>query len=157
MFVKLDGLLFLLCGFVCNFVLCCVVFFIGMVLLDFVVFMFEYSEICVVNECCVQNYIKGVYVVVMLLLVEMVIGMVVGMNVCDDCLLLCKLLQVNFKCCVIGGLVVKVYLMVVQCYVMFSEIKGEVIVVVIVIDEVGIELIECEFVWVWVFKEKFQV
>ncbi|MDG0864845.1 DUF4442 domain-containing protein [Pelomonas aquatica] len=153
---KLDGLPGPLRGAARNFALRRAVPFTGTAALDFVALTPERSEIRVANRRPVQNHIKGVHAAAMSLLAETATGMVVGMNVRDDCLPLCKSLQVNFRKRATGGLVARAHLTEAQRASMASETKGEVRVAVTVIDEAGIEPIECEFVWAWVPKEKPQ-
>ncbi len=54
-------------------------------------------EVAVANQRRVQNHIHGVHAAAMTLLAETATGMVVGMNVRDDCLPLAKELRVAFK------------------------------------------------------------
>jgi hypothetical protein len=82
--------------------------------------------------------------------------MVVGMNVRDDCLPLCKSLNVAFKKRATGALRAEAHLTAEQRALLARETKGEVKVAVTVTDEAGIEPIQCEFVWAWVPKEKPQ-
>ena len=90
----------------------------------------------------------------MTLVAETATGMVVGMNVRDDCLPLCKSLQVAFRKRATGALKAEARLSPEQRALMAREVKGEVRVPVTVTDEAGIEPIECEFVWAWIPKEK---
>ena len=151
---KLDGLPGPLRGVARNLALRRAVPFTGTAGLDFVTLTPERSEIRVANRKPVQNHIKGVHAAAMSLLAETATGMVVGMNVRDDCLPLCKSLQVNFKRRATGGLVAKAHLTAAQRFAMANETKGEVTVAVTVTDEAGVEPIQCEFVWAWVPKEK---
>ena len=114
----------------------------------------ERVEIAVANERRVQNHIGGVHAAAMTLLAETATGMVVGMNVRDDCLPLCKSLGVAFKKRATGALVAKAQLSEEQRALMARETKGEVRVPVTVLDEAGVEPIECEFVWAWIPKVK---
>lgn len=150
---KLDGLPAPLRGAARNFALRRAVPFTGTAGLDFVALTPERSEIRVANQRRVQNHIKGVHAAAMALVAETATGMVVGMNVRDDCLPLCKSLQVNFKKRATGGLTATAHLTAAQRASMASDTKGEVTVAVTVTDEAGIEPIECEFVWAWVPKE----
>jgi acyl-coenzyme A thioesterase PaaI-like protein len=113
----------------------------------------ERSEIHVANQRRVQNHIQGVHAAAMSLLAETATGMVVGMNVRDDCLPLCKSLQVKFKKRATGALTAVAHLTDAQRASMARDAKGEVLVAVTVTDEAGIEPIECEFVWAWIPKE----
>jgi acyl-coenzyme A thioesterase PaaI-like protein len=153
---RLDGLPGPLRGVARNLALRRAVPFTGTAGLDFVTLTPERSEIRVANRKPVQNHIKGVHAAAMSLLAETATGMVVGMNVRDDCLPLCKSLQVNFKRRATGGLVAKAHLTAAQRFAMANDTKGEVTVAVTVTDEAGVEPIQCEFVWAWVPKEKPQ-
>ena len=153
---KLDGLPGPLRGVARNLALRRAVPFTGTAGLDFAVLTPERSEIRVANQRRVQNHIQGVHAAAMALLAETATGMVVGMNVRDDCLPLCKSLQVNFRKRATGSLVARAHLTESQRATMARDSKGEVTVAVTVTDEAGIEPIECEFVWAWVPKEKRQ-
>jgi acyl-coenzyme A thioesterase PaaI-like protein len=150
---KLDGLPAPLRGPARNFALRRAVPFTGTAGLDFVALTPERSEIRIANQRRVQNHIRGVHAAAMSLLAETATGMVVGMNVRDDCLPLCKAMQVNFRKRATGGLTARAHLTEAQRASMASQAKGEVRVAVTVTDEAGIEPIECEFVWAWVPKE----
>ena len=64
--------------------------FTGTAGLEFAVVTVDQSEIRVANKKQVHNHIGGVHAAAMALLAETASGMVVGMNVRDDCLPLCK-------------------------------------------------------------------
>ena len=153
---KLDGLPAPLRAAARNFALRRAVPFTGTAALDFVALTPERSEIRVANRRRVQNHIAGVHAAAMALVAETATGMVVGMNVRDDCLPLCKSLHVDFRKRATGGLVARAQLTEAQRATMARETKGEVRVAVTVTDEAGLEPIECEFVWAWVPKEKPQ-
>ena len=87
------------------------------------------------------------------LVAESATGMVVGMNVRDDCLPLCKTMKVKFKRRAQGSLTATASLEPQQRQLMRETDKGEVIVAVQVTDEAGEQPIECEFVWAWVPKK----
>ena len=57
----------------------------------------ERVEIAVANVRRVQNHIQGVHAAAMALLAETATGMVVGMNVRDDCLPLAKTMRIDTK------------------------------------------------------------
>ena len=153
---KLDGLPAPLRSAARNFALRRAVPLTGTAGLDFVALTPERSEIRIANERRVQNHIKGVHAAAMTLVAETATGMVVGMNVRDDCLPLCKSLQVAFKKRATGALRAEAHLTAEQRALLARETKGEVTVAVQVTDEAGIEPIQCEFVWAWVPKEKPQ-
>jgi acyl-coenzyme A thioesterase PaaI-like protein len=114
----------------------------------------ERSEVRIANKKPVQNHIGGVHAAAMTLLAETATGMLVGMNVRDDCLPLCKGLRVRFRKRSSGGLVAVATLSNEQRDVLQTEPKGEVNVTVTVTDDAGEQPIECEFVWAWIPKDK---
>jgi acyl-coenzyme A thioesterase PaaI-like protein len=107
-------------------------------------------EITVANQRRVQNHIHGVHAAAMTLLAETATGMVVGMNVRDDCLPLAKELKVAFKKRAQGALRAVATLTDAQRAAMLQTDKGEVTVAVQVTDESGAQPIECEFIWAWI-------
>ena len=126
--------------------------FTGTAKLDFVRLDEQVAEIAIANRRPVQNHIGGVHAAAMGLLAETATGMVVGMNVRDDCLPLCKSMQVAFKKRATGALRAQAVLNEQQRQLMQAEPKGEVSVQVTVTDEAGLNPVECEFVWAWVPK-----
>jgi acyl-coenzyme A thioesterase PaaI-like protein len=151
---KLDALPAPLRGAARNFALHRAVPLTGTAGLEFVALSPERSEIRIKNQRKVQNHIQGVHAAAMTLVAETATGMVVGMNVRDDCLPLCKSLGVAFKKRATGALRAEASLSEAQRALMAREPKGEVRVPVTVTDEAGIEPIQCEFVWAWIPKEK---
>lgn len=126
--------------------------FTGTAGLDFVALSPARTEIAVRNRRAVQNHIRSVHAAAIGLLAETASGMVVGMNVRDDCLPLCKSMRVDFKKRAAGALRAEARLSEPQRISMQSEPKGEVTVAVVVTDEAGANPVECEFVWAWVPK-----
>jgi acyl-coenzyme A thioesterase PaaI-like protein len=110
----------------------------------------ELVEIRIANVRKVQNHIEGVHAAATTLLAETATGMVVGMNVRDDCIPLVKELNVQFKKRATGALKAVATLTAEQRELMRSTDKGEVIVPVTVTDETGIEPVECQFIWAWI-------
>lgn len=149
---KLDALPAALRPLARNAVLRRAVPFTGTAKLDFVQLDREVAQIAIANRRPVQNHIGGVHAAAMGLLAETATGMVVGMNVRDDCLPLCKSMQVAFKKRATGGLSARAVLTEQQRQLMQTEPKGEVSVQVTVTDEAGLNPVECEFVWAWVPK-----
>ncbi len=86
----------------------------------------------------------------MTLLAETATGMVVGMNVRDDCLPLAKQLKVAFRKRARGAMRAVATLTDEQRTLMQQSDKGEVTVTVHVSDESGEQPIECEFIWAWI-------
>jgi acyl-coenzyme A thioesterase PaaI-like protein len=126
--------------------------FCGTAGLDFQALTTGHSLIAIANRRPVQNHIEGVHAAAMALLAETATGMVVGMNVRDDCLPLCKSLHVDFRKRATGALQAKATLSEAQRELMQRETKGEVTVAVVVTDEAGVNPVECEFVWAWIPK-----
>ena len=118
--------------------------------LEFVEMTPQRVEIAVANHKRVQNHIHGVHAAAMTLLAETATGMVVGMNVRDDCLPLAKQLKVAFKKRAQGGMRAVAVLSDEQRAHMQQSDKGEVTVAVQVSDESGEQPIECEFIWAWI-------
>jgi len=137
-------------GWARNLVLRRAVPFTGTARLDFAVMTPERVEIAIANQHRVQNHIKGVHAAAMTLLAETATGMVVGMNVRDDCLPLAKELKVAFKKRAQGSLRAVATLTDAQRALMQQTDKGEVTVSVQVSDESGAQPIECEFIWAWI-------
>ncbi len=124
--------------------------FTGTAGLEFVQMTSQRVEIAVANQRRVQNHIHGVHAAAMTLLAETATGMVVGMNVRDDCLPLAKELKVAFKKRAQGSLRAVATLTDAQRTLMQQTDKGEVTVAVQVTDESGAQPIECEFIWAWI-------
>ncbi len=149
---KLDALPAALRPLARNAVLRRAVPFTGTAKLDFLRLDAQVAEIAIANRRPVQNHIGSVHAAAMGLLAETATGMVVGMNVRDDCLPLCKSMHVAFKKRATGALNARAVLTEQQRQLMQAEPKGEVSVQVTVTDEAGLNPVECEFVWAWVPK-----
>ena len=124
--------------------------FTGTAGLDFLQMGRERVEIGIENEKKVQNHVGGIHASAMNLLAETATGMVVGMNVRDDCIPLAKELKMVFKNRATGSMRAVATLTAEQQALMQASDKGEVRVAVTVTDEAGIEPVECEFVWAWI-------
>ncbi len=107
-------------------------------------------EVRLLNRRAVQNHIGSVHASAMNLLAETASGMVVGMNVRDDCLPLAKSLTMDFRKRATGDMTAVATLSTLQREVLRDADKGEVNVRVVVTDATGTEPVECEFVWAWV-------
>ena len=107
-------------------------------------------EIGIKNKKKVQNHIEGIHASAMNLLAETATGMVVGMNVRDDCVPLAKELKMSFKKRATGDMRAVATLTDEQRALMQASDKGEVNVSVLVIDEAGVHPVECEFIWAWI-------
>ena len=108
------------------------------------------TEVSIANRHKVQNHIEGIHASAMNLLAETATGMVVGMNVRDDCIPLAKELKMSFKKRATGDMRAVATLTDEQRALMQASDKGEVNVAVTVTDEAGVHPVECEFVWAWI-------
>ena len=110
----------------------------------------EQVVISVANRRKVQNHIEGVHAVATTLAAETATGMVMGMNVRDDCLPVVKDMRVQFKKRGMGAMRAVATLTAEQRALMQSTDKGELTVTVVVTDESGNQPVECEFIWAWI-------
>ncbi|MEP6588299.1 MAG: DUF4442 domain-containing protein [Polaromonas sp.] len=124
--------------------------FTGTAGLDFLQMGRERVEIGLKNEKKVQNHIGGIHASAMNLLAETATGMVVGMNVRDDCIPLARELKMVFRKRATGSMRAVATLTAAQQALMQASDKGEVSVAVTVTDEAGVEPVECEFTWAWI-------
>ncbi|CAM9312530.1 unnamed protein product [Choristocarpus tenellus] len=88
----------------------------------------------------------------MALVAETASGVLMGMNVPDDRLPLCKSMHVDFKRVATGGLKAVASLSESQQMSIRDDEKGYTSVKVVVTDETGKEPIKSEMVWAWVPK-----
>ena len=107
-------------------------------------------QIFVANQPKVRNHIGGVHAMASTLAAETATGMVMGMNVRDDCLPVVKDMRVQFKKRGQGAMRAVATLTDAQRELIRSTTKGEVTVPVTVTDESGNQPIECEFIWAWI-------
>ena len=107
-------------------------------------------QIFVANDHKVRNHIGGVHAVASTLAAETASGMVMGMNVRDDCIPVIKDMRVQFKKRGQGAMRAVATLSDAQRELIRSTTKGEVSVAVTVTDESGSQPIECEFIWAWI-------
>ena len=110
----------------------------------------EQVVISVANRRKVQNHIEGVHAVATTLAAETATGMVMGMNVRDDCVPVVKDMRVQFKKRGMGDMRAAATLTAEQRALMQSTDKGEVTVAVVVTDDSGNQPVECEFIWAWI-------
>jgi acyl-coenzyme A thioesterase PaaI-like protein len=110
----------------------------------------EQVVVSVANRRKVQNHIEGVHAVATTLAAETATGMVMGMNVRDDCVPVVKDMRVQFKKRGMGDMRAVATLTAEQRTLMQSTDKGEVTVAVVVTDESGNQPVECEFIWAWI-------
>jgi Domain of unknown function (DUF4442) len=114
----------------------------------------ERVVISVANRRKVQNHIEGVHAVATTLAAETATGMVMGMNVRDDCVPVVKDMRVQFKKRGMGNMRAVATLTTEQRVLMQSTDKGEVTVAVVVTDESGNQPVECEFIWAWISSKR---
>ena len=124
--------------------------FIGTARLNFVEMTPDRVEVAIANERPVQNHLQGVHASAMNLLAETATGMVVGMNVRDDCVPVAKELKMAFRKRATGSLRAVATLTPEQRAALQASDKGELNVPVVVTDEAGIHPVECEFIWAWI-------
>jgi acyl-coenzyme A thioesterase PaaI-like protein len=147
---KLDKLPSLVRPWVRNRVLRRAVPLTGTTRLQYVELTPQRVEVAVANTRRVQNHIGGVHAAAMTLLAETATGMVVGMNVRDDCVPVVKQLMVAFKKRTQGAMRAVATLTYAQRALMQAQDKGEITVAVHVSDESGAQPVECEFIWAWI-------
>jgi acyl-coenzyme A thioesterase PaaI-like protein len=104
------------------------------------------------NKPEVQNHIHQIHATAMILLAETATGMVVGMNVPDDRVMLVKSLNTAFVKRSTGAMRASATLSDEQIRLIHETEKGEVVVPVVITDEVGVEPIKVEAIWAWIPK-----
>ena len=107
-------------------------------------------QIFVANSPKVRNHIGGVHAMASTLAAETATGMVMGMNVRDDCVPVVKDMRVQFKKRGQGAMRAVATLSDEQRELIRNTTKGEVTVAVTVTDESENQPIACEFIWAWV-------
>ena len=148
--MRLDEAPAFMRGFVQNIILRRAVPFTGTAGVRYVSLTPGRVEVHLANAHRVHNHIAGVHASAMNLLAETATGMVVGMNVRDDCIPLAKEFSMAFKKRATGGLQAVATLTAAQRAAMQATDKGEVQVTVTVTDEAGVVPVECVFTWAWV-------
>lgn len=111
-------------------------------------------QIFVANVHKVRNHIGGVHAMASTLAAETATGMVMGMNVRDDCIPVVKDMRIQFKKRGQGAMRAVATLSAEQRELISSTTKGEVSVAVTVTDESGNQPIECEFIWAWIPSQR---
>lgn len=127
-----------------------VVPFVGTAGLQFLKLESGRVELHINNRKHVQNNIHGVHAAAMALLAETATGFVVGMSIPDDKLPLMKSMKVDYTKRAEGGLTAVATLTGEQIRQIQTTEKGDVTVSVKVVDESGVEPIQCEMIWAWV-------
>jgi acyl-coenzyme A thioesterase PaaI-like protein len=110
----------------------------------------ERVVISIANKKHVRNHIGGVHAMASSLAAETATGMIVGMNVRDDCTPVVKSIGLQFVKRGQGAMRAEATLTPAQRQLIQSTDKGEVVVPVTITDESGNQPITCEFVWAWV-------
>ncbi|MGB8856923.1 MAG: DUF4442 domain-containing protein [Burkholderiales bacterium] len=131
-----------------------VVPFVGTAGLQFLKLESGRVELHINNRKHVQNHIHGVHAAAMALLAETATGFVVGMSIPDDKLPLMKSMKIDYTKRAQGGLTAVATLTDEQIRQIQAADKGEVTVSVKVVDEAGVEPIQCEMIWAWIPAKK---
>ncbi len=106
------------------------------------------------NKTEVQNHIGQLHAAAMILLAETATGMVVGMNVPDDRIMLVKKLDTAFVWRSTGAMKAVATLSDEQVQHIMDTEKGELFVPVLITDETGAEPIKVDALWAWIPKKK---
>lgn len=106
------------------------------------------------NQRNMQNHIKGLHAAAMALLAETATGFLTGLHVPDDRILLIKSLHVDYLKVVQGGLTATAQLSLEQQLFIAEHDKAELSIPVTVVDDAGVEAIQCEMIWAWLPKRK---
>lgn len=106
------------------------------------------------NQRNMQNHIKGLHAAAMALLAETATGFLTGLHVPDDRILLIKSLHVDYLKVVQGGLTATAQLSLEQQRFITEHDKAELSIPVTVVDDAGVEAIQCEMIWAWLPKRK---
>jgi acyl-coenzyme A thioesterase PaaI-like protein len=114
----------------------------------------ERVVVSVANVKKVRNHIGGVHAMASSLAAESATGMIVGMNVRDDCSPVIKDIRLSFVKRGQGAMRAVASLTPEQRELIRSTTKGETVVPVTITDESGREPITCEFTWAWVPNER---
>ena len=124
--------------------------FTGTAKLRYEVMLPEKVVVFVANRRKVHNHIEGVHAMATTLAAETATGMVMGMNVRDDCLPVIKEMRVQFTKRGMGAMRAVATLTDAQRALIQSTDKGEVTVPVVVTDDSGNHPLVCEFIWAWI-------
>lgn len=116
----------------------------------------DYTEsvLTLKNRKIVQNHIGSVHAAATGLLGESATGFVIGLHVPDDKIPLLKSMHVDYVKRSTGDLTAVASLTDEQIERMRTQDKGDVNVKVVITDELGVNPVECEYVWAWVPKKR---
>jgi acyl-coenzyme A thioesterase PaaI-like protein len=106
--------------------------------------------ISVANKWQVRNHIGGVHAIATTLAAETATGMLMGLNVRDDCVNVVKDMRIQFVKRGQGDMRAVATLTEAQRQFIQSTTKGETVVPVTVTDDSGNQPILCEFTWAWI-------
>ncbi len=110
----------------------------------------EKVVITVANKPHVRNHIGGVHAMASSLAAETATGMLMGLNVRDDCVNVVKDIRLQFVKRGQGAMRAVATLSEDQRQLIQTTMKGETIVPVTITDESGNQPILCEFTWAWI-------
>lgn len=108
------------------------------------------------NKAEVQNHIHQIHATAMILLAETATGMVVGMNIPDDRVMLVKSLNTAFVKRSTGAMRATATLSDEMIKIIHETEKGELLIPVVISDEVGEEPIKVEALWAWIPKSRLK-
>lgn len=110
--------------------------------------------VSIANKRPVQNHIKGVHAVAMVLIAETATGFVTALNVPDSRMVLIKNINVDYKTIAKGNMKAVATLTDEQREQIANNEKGELSIPITVTDETGNEPVEIEMVWAWLPKKR---
>lgn len=105
------------------------------------------------NHKAIQNHIGQIHACSMALLAETATGFLTAQHVSDDCIVLIKQMQLDFKKPSRGAMTATATLSLEQQQFIQNQVKGELVIPVTVTDEVG-EPVTCQMLWAWVPKSR---
>jgi len=116
----------------------------------------DLHEACLVlpNRKKVQNHIGSVHAAATALLGESASGFLLGMHVPDDRIPLLKSMNVQYLKRSTGKLTAKVALSNEQIAQIRQQEKGEIRLVVEILDDAGVMPVSAEYIWAWIPKKK---
>jgi acyl-coenzyme A thioesterase PaaI-like protein len=106
------------------------------------------------NRKKVRNHIGTVHAAASALVAETASGIALGMHLPDDKLPLLKSMQVDYTKRSTGALTASASLTQEQIELLYSQDKGTIVVDCKVVDDAGIEPVQCQMHWAWTLKRK---
>jgi len=113
----------------------------------------EKSVFKISNKKKVRNHIGTIHAAASALVAETATGMAIGMHVPDDKIPLLKVMHVDYIKRSTGALTAEANLTKEQIELLHSEDKGSMVIACKVIDDAGIEPVDCKMEWAWVSKK----